>query len=195
MLQEGEFEPVGSSKMRSVDVRVLAATNRHLLQMVADGQFREDLYYRLAVFPIHVPLLASTFMQQAARRLGRRVPELTAGVIARLQAYDWPGNVRELQNVIEWALITATGNGLNLDRVLLETAATAGVAEPEWEIRTRAEMVELERANILRALDDCDFRVSGTKGAAARLGRPPSTLSSRMKSLGIERSKRRWPSH
>lgn len=117
VLQEGEFEPVGSSRTRKVDVRVVAATNRDLRQAISEGRFREDLYYRLAVFPITLPplrergddlvLLASALAGQLARRLNRRIEPLTPEMAARLRAYSWPGNVRELQNVIERAVITA----------------------------------------------------------------------------------------
>jgi PAS domain S-box-containing protein len=128
VLQEGEFEPLGSSRTRRVDVRIIAATNRDLRKAAAEGTFREDLYYRLNVFPVFMPplrergddivLLATTFAERFARRLGRPVPTLTADGARRLLAYGWPGNVRELQNVVERAVITARGGRLDLDRAL-----------------------------------------------------------------------------
>src|SRR5262249_13242594 len=128
VLQEGEFEPVGSSRTRKVDVRVVAATNRDLKKATAEGRFREDLFYRLNVFPLNLPplrergddvvLLAARFARQFAPRAGRQLAPLPADAAARLRSYSWPGNVRELQNVIERAVITASGGQLNLDRAL-----------------------------------------------------------------------------
>src|SRR5262249_14281748 len=128
VLQEGEFEPVGSSRTRKVDVRIIAATNRDLLASVSKGGFREDLYYRLGVFPILVPPLrergddvllpAGAFADRFARRRGRRIEPLSEAMGARLKAYAWPGNVRELQNVVERAVITAREGRLDLDRAL-----------------------------------------------------------------------------
>ncbi|HSQ60402.1 MAG TPA: sigma 54-interacting transcriptional regulator [Acidobacteriota bacterium] len=218
VLQEGEFEPVGSAKTRKVDVRVLAATNRDLASEVREGRFREDLYYRLNVFPIRVPplrergddieVLAVAFARKSAERMARPVPVFTDECFRRLRAYPWPGNVRELQNVIERAVITATGTRLHLEQCLPETgripqglpapAAPGGRAPAEGDagatdgaaarIRTVQELEELERENILRALDACEGRVSGDRGAARRLGMKPTTLTSRMKSLGIRRA-------
>src|SRR5262249_35977905 len=128
VLQEGEFEPVGSSKTVKVDVRVIAATNRDLSKRVEEGQFREDLYYRLNVFPLTVPplrdrpediaLLANAFFERSLQKLGRAMEPLTADVLSRLNAYDWPGNVRELQNVIERSVIIGDDGRPNLDRAL-----------------------------------------------------------------------------
>jgi PAS domain S-box-containing protein len=200
VLQEGEFEPVGGPRTLRVDVRVIAATNRNLEALVREGSFREDLYYRLAVFPLHVPalrerkqdipLLAGAFAERLAQRLGRPLQPLGDTVLARLSAYDWPGNVRELQNVIERALITAHDGRLDLDRALPETAPAAAAAdarEAPGRIYTAAELQALERENLLRALEACGWKVSGEQGAAQRLGVKPTTLSSRMKALGIER--------
>jgi PAS domain S-box-containing protein len=135
VLQEGEFEPVGSSRTRKVNVRVIAATNRNLLQEVRDGKFREDLYYRLNVFPLEVPplrarggdvlLLAAAFVRKFSAQIGRAIEPLTENCARRLKSYDWPGNVRELQNVIERAVITAREGRLNLDRALPESAPVA----------------------------------------------------------------------
>jgi PAS domain S-box-containing protein len=202
VLQEGEFEPVGSGQTRRVDVRVIAATNRDLRRAIEQGAFREDLYYRLNVFPIEVPPLrerdgdvaelASYFTREIAHKLGRRVERLDAPVLARLTAYHWPGNVRELQNVIERAVITSVDGRLNLDRALPEAAVTDGTptsatAVEGPRIQTAEELLGLERQNILRALDTTGWKVAGKQGAAEILGMKPSTLSSRMRALGIQR--------
>jgi len=201
VLQEGEFEPLGSSTTRKVDVRVLAATNRDLQQAVSDKTFREDLYYRLNVFPIRLPplrdrredvgLLASAFALQFAQRMGRDCRDLSADCLRRLKAYSWPGNVRELQNVMERAVITSRGGDISLDRALPETDQ-GGAVEPLPEDRpgTRIlktkDLQKLERDNIALALETCGWRVSGPRGAARLLDMNASTLSSRMKSLGIK---------
>jgi PAS domain S-box-containing protein len=202
VLQEGEFEPVGSSRTYRVDVRVLSATNRDLEREVAEGRFREDLYYRLNVFPIRLPplrerggdvvLLARGFAERVARRLGRTLEPFSQDDEARLRTYAWPGNVRELHNVIERALITSSGGALNLDRALPETRPEAGApAEPATpktdEILTARGLKELERDNLIRALTACDWRIGGEGGAAGLLGMKPSTLKSRVKALGIRR--------
>ena len=202
VLQEGEFEPVGSSRTQKVDVRVIAATNRDLKQATKEGKFREDLYYRLNVFPIELPplrergddisLLASTFANKFAQRMGRLIEPLSEACIGRLRAYGWPGNVRELQNVIERAVITARDGRLNLDRALPESAkemiAEAVLsAETPKRVRTAKELEELERANLMAALEATGWRVAGETGAAQLLGVKPTTLSSRIKALGIER--------
>jgi len=199
VLQEGSFEPVGSGRTQKVDVRVVAATNRDLRRETAEGKFREDLFYRLNVFPIQlpalrerpddIPLLAEAFAARFAKRLGKEVAGLTPACAARLKAYAWPGNVRELENVIERAVITATGSRMNLARALPEAVpAPAADCAPESEGRifTLAELEELERQNFLRALAHCDGRISGGQGAAQLLGMKPSTLTSRLKALGIK---------
>jgi PAS domain S-box-containing protein len=202
VLQEGEFDPVGSSATRKVNVRVLAATNRNLEQSVREGKFREDLYYRLNVFPIQLPplrergddvvRLASAFAQRFSAKMGRSLGPLTADYAQRLKAYSWPGNVRELQNVIERAVITSTDGRLNLDRALPEaspssTSPVQSEAASPGAIRTAKELEQLERANILRALEAANWKVSGDKGAASLLAMNPSTLSSRMKALKIQK--------
>lgn len=199
VLQEGEFEPVGSSGTRRVDVRVIAATNRDLRREVEAGRFREDLYYRLSVFPIHVPalrqrgadigLLARAFARQFAARDGRTVPAITENDIERLRRYPWPGNARELANVIERALITGDAGRLNLDRALpageLAVPPDPVARDAAQRILTERELRELEAANIRRALAAAKGRISGPHGAAAMLGLKPSTLNSRIRALGI----------
>ena len=202
VLQEGEFDPVGSSATRKVDVRVLAATNRDLAAAAKQGTFREDLYYRLNVFPIRLPplrergddviRLASIFAQRFSAKMGRTLSPLTADAARRLQAYSWPGNVRELQNVIERAVITAHNGMLNLERALPDAPSTqsdsvCSTASPPSAILSAKEFEELERTNILRALEQTNWKVSGEKGAASLLGLNASTLSSRMKALKIKK--------
>lgn len=206
VLQEKEFEPIGATRTRKVDVRVLAATNRDLPQAIRAGDFREDLYYRLNVFPIHVPplrergedvaLLACVFAKRFAFKLGRQIEPLSQECIRRLMAYSWPGNVRELQSVIERAAITASNGRLNLDRALPRTGETPAAHDPEAacagvaRIRTEAELREEERRNLLLALETTGWRLEGPKGAAQLLGMNSSTLRSRLKALGLTRSGR-----
>ncbi|HEX6046747.1 MAG TPA: sigma 54-interacting transcriptional regulator [Pyrinomonadaceae bacterium] len=197
VLQEGEFEPVGSSKTIKIDVRVIAATNRDLEKQVAEGRFREDLYYRLSVFPLIVPPLrkrkedivplAKAFLARSLQKLGRTMEPLKPDAIARLNAYDWPGNVRELQNVIERAVIVADGHGPNLDRALPPAAVEAPVTAVNDRVLTVAELQELEKNNILSALKTCGWRIAGDDGAAKLLGMKPSTLNSRISALGLKR--------
>ena len=207
IIQEGEFEPVGSSQTRKVDVRVIAATNRDLEKLLRAGQFREDLFYRLNVYPIKLPplrkrpddigMLATAFARNFARRMGRRLVPLSDDCVRRLQAYNWPGNVRELQNIIERAVITSRDGHLNLDRALPESVNAAAAAlgpvvadKPTAQhVRTAKELEELERSNIIAALKAAEWKVAGEKGAAQLLGVKPTTLSSRMKALNIERKR------
>jgi PAS domain S-box-containing protein len=207
IIQEGEFEPVGSSQTRKVDVRVIAATNRDLEKLLRTGQFREDLFYRLNVYPIKLPplrerpddigMLATAFARNFARRMGRRLVPLSDDCVRRLQAYNWPGNVRELQNIIERAVITSRDGHLNLDRALPESVNAAAAAlgpvvadKPTAQhVRTAKEFEELERSNIIAALKAAEWKVAGEKGAAQLLGVKPTTLSSRMKALNIERKR------
>ena len=199
ILQEGEFERVGSSKTQSIDVRVVAATNRDLLQAVHNGEFREDLYYRLAVFPLEMPRLrergddivrlAEEFCKRYAKSVGKEIAPLSESDARRLRAYQWPGNVRELQNVVERAVITSTNGALNLDRALPESTGngSAPAATDTPQVRTASEIQEIERSNIVLALEASGWRVAGDSGAASLLGIHASTLSSRMKSLGIQK--------
>lgn len=197
VLQEGQFERVGEERTRQVDVRVIAATNRDLREECRRGAFRQDLFFRLHVFPIHatplrdrvedIPPLAAHVLAGVRRRL--RLPDLTLtrGDVQALCRYDWPGNVRELENVIERAAILARGNRLRLD--LPQNRPGAPVPEPTSPlglgVETEAERRGRERANLAAALEACGGRVSGPGGAAALLGLPPTTLASRMKRLGL----------
>jgi len=200
VLQEGEIQPLGSSETLNIDVRVVAATHRDLREMVDEGRFREDLYFRLNVFPIEVPplrergrdleLLAAAFTRRFGRKMGRRLAPLGERQLECLRGYGWPGNVRELQNIIERAVILSSGPELALERAMAgSTPPPDPAASPEAPCRvlTAGEMEELERANLRRALAASGGKVSGENGAARLLGIPPTTLSSRMKALGIER--------
>jgi transcriptional regulator with GAF, ATPase, and Fis domain len=202
VLQESEFEPVGSSRTVKVDVRVVAATNRDLAARVRDGAFREDLYYRLNVFPIRIPALrergddvaelAQAFVDRFSQRFGRRLAPLSASTLARLAAYAWPGNVRELANVMERGVIISKGGSFDIDRALLDTLPRDSAPPPPatdkpTRILSVLELQDLERANIVRALEATGWKVAGGQGAAARLGMNPSTLNSRMRALGINR--------
>tara|TARA_R110002096_G_scaffold434311_2_gene655465 strand:- start:4446 stop:6488 length:2043 start_codon:yes stop_codon:yes gene_type:complete len=205
ILQEGEFEPVGSSRTIKVDVRIITATNRDLTRAVADGEFREDLYYRINVFPIVIPplrargddvgILAQSLMERYATRYGRTLAPLTITDRERLAGYAWPGNVRELINVIERAVITAEDGRANLARALPDAVAPqvgardapAGEAPDAGAILTLAQMQSLERDNIKAALHKSEWRIAGAGGAAELLGMKPSTLSSRIKTLGLKR--------
>lgn len=202
VLQEGEFEPVGSSKTVKVDVRVIAATNHDLLKEIKEGRFREDLYYRLNVFQIDLPplreragdieKLARAFMDKYSKRNGIALSPLSAADLARLKSYPWPGNIRELQNVIERAVITAADGRLNLERALpasrdnIVTGLDAGPVDDGSLVLSDKELKELERKNILRALEKSGWKVAGKDGAAAILGIPTSTLNSKIKSFGID---------
>ena len=200
VLQEGEFEPVGSSRTQTVDVRVIAATNRDLLKQVSEGEFREDLYYRLHVFPIHIPPLrergddivaiATVYAEQFARQMGKRMPPIDALSAHLLKAYPWPGNVRELRNVIERAVIISTGKHWQMQSAIPEMPKPESAPENMLEsgaLLNAAKLQKIERDNLIQALQRTGWRVSGPKGAAQLLGIHPSTLASRMKALGIER--------
>jgi transcriptional regulator with GAF, ATPase, and Fis domain len=200
VLQEGEFEPVGGSRTRRVDVRVVAATNRDLEQGARQGAFREDLYYRLSVFPIRLPplrergedvvMLARAMAEKLGRALGKEVAPLGASDVAALRAYAWPGNVRELRNVVERAIITSRDGRLRLERIVPavgENVPATPAEVPAGEILTDERLRQLERQNMIGALDRAGGRVGGGGGAAALLGVSPSTFKSRMKALGIRR--------
>jgi formate hydrogenlyase transcriptional activator len=193
VLQEQEFERLGSTKTINVDVRLVAATNRDLAAMVADGRFRSDLYYRLNVFPLvlpplreradDIPPLVRHFTQRFARRMGRRIETIPSAVMEALAGYPWPGNIRELQNVIERAVILSPGSSLQVPLGDLQLAA-AHAAAPTGEAVTLA---DAEREHIVGALRETGWVVGGPKGAAARLGMKRSMLYWKMKKLGISR--------
>jgi hypothetical protein len=199
VLQEGTFEPLGGSRTIKVDVRVIAATHRDLSKMVAQGSFREDLYFRLNVFPIHVPplrerssdieFLAREFCEELGRRMGRRLQPPDATQLAVLREHSWPGNVRELRNVIERAIILAENDRPSIERAMVGQGRSSVPGKTPEAVLTNRELLELERKNMERALEICQGRISGPKGAAQLLGIPPSTLSSRMKTLGIRSSR------
>ncbi|MBX9709566.1 MAG: sigma 54-interacting transcriptional regulator [Xanthobacteraceae bacterium] len=195
VLQEGNFERVGEERTRTVDVRVIAATNRDLKQEVQRGRFREDLYFRLNVFPIQsaslrerredIPLLAQHFLMSESKALNSEL-RLSEADVRKLSRYDWPGNVRELQNVIERAAILAQNGRLRID--LPETHAVVSdnrKGEPRPAILTDEELRAQERANIAAALKACNNKVSGAGGAAELLAMKPTTLASRIKALGL----------
>lgn len=199
VLQEGTFERVGEAVTHTVDVRIVAATNRDLRQEVDAGRFREDLYYRLNVFPIEVaPLrhrkediaeLAQRFMEASYQQMNRPALRLTKATVEGLCRYDWPGNVRELQNVIERAVITSRGRTLNVELPGAQTQEQKGGSGDEEPDRvwTEEQMRARERENLVRALRLTEGKVSGSDGAAALLGIKPSTLNSRMKKMGIRK--------
>jgi transcriptional regulator with GAF, ATPase, and Fis domain len=199
VLQEGNFERVGEERTRAVDVRVIAATNRDLKQEVQRGRFREDLYFRLNVFPVEsvplrerredIPLLAQHFLTRESKALKSEL-RLSEGDARRLSRYDWPGNVRELQNVIERAAILAQNGRLRIDLpdvagVQPSPGAIGAKADSRPAVMTSAEMRAYERANILAALAACSGKVFGPGGAAEMLDIKPTTLASRIKALGI----------
>jgi transcriptional regulator with GAF, ATPase, and Fis domain len=203
VLQEGELERVGEERTRKVNVRLIAATNRDLRAEAEAGRFRQDLYYRLSVFPVElpplrkrsedIPLLAEHFLGLAARKLGRTKPRLTLANVQRLQRYHWPGNVRELQHVIERAVITAGGARLTIDLPAGPAAPgeSAASAVPDADtVLTDAEVRRLEADNIRRALRLARGKVSGPGGAAELLGIKPTTLASRIKALGLSHAPR-----
>jgi PAS domain S-box-containing protein len=206
VLQESEYERVGDETTRAVDVRVIAATNRNLEEAVEQGRFREDLYYRLSVFPIDVPALrergddvvqiASHFLERICKDFGHRPLTLSRQQAVLLKRYNWPGNVRELKNVIERAVILSQGKVLRLDLAmtdLLEQSAARGAAPQPLngsdELLTEAQLREFEKANMVTALRLADWRVSGPEGAAQLLGIKPTTFTDRMKKFGILRSR------
>jgi PAS domain S-box-containing protein len=204
-LQEQEFERVGDDKTTTVDVRVVAATNRDLEEEVAAGRFREDLYYRLSVFPIELPPLrdriddvvplATHFLGQVCAELGRDRLLLAQQHMMMLRKHAWPGNIRELKNVIERAVILTTGERLRLDLAMgaVDQAPVARAIETATgpEFLTEAEFREKEKENLIAALHAAKWRVWGADGAAALLGIKPSTLSYRMNALGIEKGEQR----
>lgn len=201
VLQEKSYERVGEDTTRHADVRIIAATNRDLKNEVAAGRFRDDLYYRLSIFPIKaaplrdrkedIPLLASHFIELAVRELGCQRARLTYAGIKALQDYEWPGNVRELRNVIEQAVILAQGDALAFDL----SATRASTSSPKLEgeetrepgYLTEAEIRRRERENIFAVLQKTGWKIKGVGGAAELLGVKPNTLISRIEKLGLKR--------
>lgn len=210
VLQEKRYERVGDDRTRRANVRVVAATNRDLKKEAAAGKFREDLYYRLNVFPIQVPplrermddipLLAKHFVELSARDLNCAKPRLTRAAIAKLQNYDWPGNIRELRNVIERAVILARGGGLDFDLPVTgpstpvarpnsqSHSSTSSAAQPKF--LTEAELQRRERDNLAQVLEAANWKISGPDGAAELLGVKPTTLLSRMDKWGLKKPER-----
>jgi formate hydrogenlyase transcriptional activator len=197
VLQEHEFERLGGTKTIRVNVRVVAATNRDLTEMIAEGRFREDLYYRLNVFPIalpplrertdDIPRLVRHFTQSFARRMGRRIETIPSSVMDALVRYPWPGNVRELQNVIERAVILSEGPTLQIAVAELQPPAVQATPAKAPTAAASATLSDAEREHILRVVRETNWVLGGPKGAAARLGMKRSTLHWKMKKLGISR--------
>lgn len=199
VLQEGEIERVGDTRTRKIDVRLMAATNRNLLEEVEAGRFRQDLYYRLSVFPIEVPPLRERpedipalvlhFVEQSARRLNCRHPKVSQAMMRRLVAQKWPGNVRELQNSIERAVILSQGGRFQVEFPGESPGGSSREAGAgESVILTREDLRALERRSILTALKQSEGRVYGVDGAAELLGMKPTTLASRISTLGIDKA-------
>jgi transcriptional regulator with GAF, ATPase, and Fis domain len=207
VLQEKKYEPVGDDRTRQADVRIIGATNRDLKKAVAAGRFREDLYYRLHVFPIlvaplrerkdDIPLLAKHFVELSVRELKCIKPRLTRAAVVKLQNYDWPGNIRELRNVIERAVILARGGPVDfsLPASASSTApprsiprpAPADGSKPKLEFLTETELEQRARENLLVILEKAHWKIKGPDGAAELLGVKPTTLLSRMKRMGFKR--------
>jgi formate hydrogenlyase transcriptional activator len=209
VLQEREFEPVGSNRSVHVDVRIIAATNRSLQDSINAGTFRSDLYYRLNVFPLEAPplrerpadisQLAMFFLTRYSRRLGKKLDGISAAAMEKLTSYSWPGNVRELQNVIERAVILSQGSLLEVDTDLISvsTAGTppdltrnkaASLVQPAENFSVLKTLDEVERDHITAVLLQTRGVIEGANGAAKTLGMHPNTLRHRMEKLGIKRS-------
>jgi DNA-binding NtrC family response regulator len=203
VLQEKCYERVGEDKTRRADVRIVAATNRDLRAEVKAGRFREDLYYRLNVFPIKatplrerkedIPLLTGHFVELLVKELGCPRPRLTQAGVESLQRYDWPGNIRELRSVIERAVIFAAGGALEFDLPLSDSSpspippAPQVADRPDQEYLTDSEMQRLERENLFNVLEKTGWKIKGTDGAAELLGVKPTTLISRIEKMGLKR--------
>jgi formate hydrogenlyase transcriptional activator len=193
VLQERELERLGSTRTTRVNVRVVAATNRDLLEMVEDKEFRADLYYRLSVFPLHlpalrerpddIPILARHFMNQIAARMNKPVDEIPAETIDAMTSYGWPGNVRQLQNFVEHGVIVSSGLVFEPPLSLLAQRTSD---RPQGASRSRKTLEDATRDHILETLEETKWVVGGRHGAAARLGIARTTLLSKMRRLGIE---------
>jgi formate hydrogenlyase transcriptional activator len=194
VLQEREFERVGGSQTVSVDVRVIAATNRDLTSAVAEGKFRQELFYRLNVFPVRLPalrerigdisLLVGYLIDRYAQKAGKKIRNIDKKTMELFHAYDWPGNIRELQNVVERAVILSEGETFFVEEAWL-TRATPKVAAASALLPT--DLAEREKAMIESALREAEGLVSGPTGAATKLGVPRQTLESKIRKLGINR--------
>ena len=194
MLQEQEFERLGSGKTIRVDVRVVAATNADLAQMVAEKKFRSDLYYRLNVFPVSlpslrertedIPLLINFFAQKFAQQMKKPIKTIPTETMTYLTAYGWPGNIRELQNLIERAVILSRGSVLEVPLVEIKQSANGVLVN---QIQGPMNLEEVEREHIMKVLRETGWVVGGPTGAAARLGLNRTTLNHRMRKLGINR--------
>ncbi|MGB7293280.1 MAG: sigma 54-interacting transcriptional regulator [Thermodesulfobacteriota bacterium] len=190
VLQEGEFERVGSSKTISADVRVIAATNRNLTDAVRKGSFRSDLFYRLNVFPIEVPplrerrpdipLLTNFFLTKFAKKMNKNFKPISKDTMDRITSYPWPGNIRELQNVIERAVVLSHGSDIQIDESLLGSNVSS-------ELTIDQTLEDVERSHIIDTLEKTDWVIDGKRGAASILKINPSTLRSRMQKLGIRK--------
>ena len=199
VLQEQEFERLGSGKTIKVDVRLIAATHRNLAKMVAEGKFRSDLFYRLHVFPIpipplrergeDIPALVRHFVKLFARRFGKPIETIPSETMAALERYPWPGNVRELEHLIERAVILSSGSELRVPMLDLIPVALPDIEAIPVDA-SRLTLRENERDLIRRALDESGWVVGGPEGAAARLGIKRTTLLSRIKKLGLKRPTR-----
>lgn len=199
VIQEGEFDPVGSSETIKVDVRIIAATHRDLLAYSGEGKFREDLYYRLNVFPVEVPplrsrgndvhLIAQEMVNKVSKKLNKPIAQLSEADKNTLSSYHWPGNVRELQNLIERAVIISQNGSIDWSLVIPNSVEnnTGTIKRAEDKILTADQLIQLEKDNILRALKKTGWKISGKNGAAALLNLVPTTLTSKIKSLGIVR--------
>ncbi len=203
VLQEKRYERVGEDRARQTDVRIIGATNRDLKQAVAAGRFREDLYYRIHVFPIQVaplrerkndiPLLAKHFVDLSAKELRCSIPRLTRAAVASLQNYGWPGEIRELRNVIQRGVILARGGPLHFDLPVTDSAPIPPSSKPHPGDQagpgylTEAEMLRRERENLIAVLDKAGWKIKGPDGAAELLGIKPTTLLSRLKKMGLKR--------
>lgn len=199
IIQEGEFDPLGSSETIKVDVRIIAATHRDLVSFSKEGKFREDLFYRLNVFPIMVPalrdrgedihLIAQEIMNQFSAKLSKKMNPLAEGDKALLSRYQWPGNVRELQNIIERAVIIAQDGNISWEALIPKSSEDEPIQtnSKTEKIYSSEEMIKLERENILRALKKTSWKISGKNGAAAILQLKPTTLASKIKALNIIR--------
>ena len=187
VLEERQIERLGSPRAVNVNVRVIAATHRNLEKRIADDAFRQDLYYRLNVFPIDVPplreriedipMLVWRFVDEFSKSFGKRIDSISRENMETLQRYPWPGNIRELRNVVERAMIVAVGHNLTI----------AIPAQPPSSLRRSVKLVDVEREHVLSVVEGCGWRIRGVDGAAERLGLRPTTLETRMAKLGIKR--------